>query len=638
MPRDDRQWFRYPEGSPDIHTKLVPYAMMLFENERARHSKNRARERIYEGYELLNNRAAIVSLESAGIGIARLNASKSIIDTFVSRLAKDRPMPDVEVTDATWEMKRRGREFRMAIVGQMKDTEFDDLSRDALLDGSVFGNGFTRIDSDLDVFAERIPINEMLFDERECRYGKPHQAIRISRIARDYLAELYPEHKEKIALAPASERRHDDDQRDIVLSSLEDYVDVYDGWHPSTHRWGEEPNGLHAVCIHNATLDAELWREPRYPWAMLRLFKPRLGLYGSGFIDQLASLQYRVNCIVRDLQLNLAATGRGHFLVNENNDIPVEMLTGWQPFKLKYKGGQPPTYQAPTPFNQAQLEALIFFIDQMFDLTGVSKANATSKSALGAGASGIALDTQYDIDSDRFRMPQSNYVRYRLDAAQAFVDASARASRRREAHKGKKSSSVSVPWQAKDSVDRLTKIKINDGSYKLQLAAQNFLPDEKAGKLARVEQLAKAGVIPQWLVPALFDEPDLVQVNNILLAPYRNSLKKMDMLVEGKETPMPEQYNDLELELKVATAYYNLVQEEGAPLEVQDRFRQYIDHVTAAIDTKKKAAALGGTMQPGAAPPLGPAEQPLPGGVPPMPTAPVPQPAMIGAPPLLPTG
>jgi hypothetical protein len=290
----------------------------------------------------------------------------------------------------------------------------------------------------------------------------------------------------------------------------------------------------------------------------------------------------------------------------------------------------------PQPFNPAQLHMLEFFINQMFDLTGVSKANATSKSALGPGASGVALDTQYDIDSDRFRIPQGNYADYRLKASQCIIDASARIARKREDGKGSKKGYVAYSWKSQDAITKLewTKVELKEGQYKLQVEAENFLPHTKAGKLAVVEQLAKAGVIPQWMVPALFEEPDLAGANRLILAPYKNCLRKMDILLEEDgPMPTPEPLNDLDLELKIVTAYYNLVQEDGAPAEVQDRFNQYADLIAAAKKKKAQAgASVPGAMGPGAADPMAPAEGPLPGGVPQMPTGPVPQPAMIGAP------
>ncbi len=627
----DPYWYKAKLGQP-VHDQVVPYARQLLSNAAALHSKNRARERIYEGVELLSRGSALAQLEGSGIGIARLNATKSIIDTFVSRLSKDRPMPNFNVDDADWDLKRKAKRYRQFIVGKMLETEFDDLSRDGLLDGGILGSAFTRIDdSENDVFAERIPVNEMLFDSRECRYGKPQQAIRIHRLSRDYLAELFDDDKAVIENATPSLRRPDDNDQNII-GSLEGYVDVFEAWHlPTTP---DSKNGRHTLCIDNATLLIEDWKDPRFPWAMLRLFKPRSGMLGLGLVDQLASLQHRVNCIVRDLQLNLAATGRGHFLVNENNDIPTEMLTGWQPFKLKYKGGQAPTYTAPTPFNPAQLHALQFFIQQMFDLSGVSQAAATSKSSLGAGASGIALDTQYDIDSDRFRMPQANYARYRLEGAQRYIDAAGRVARRRAAEKGTKKSYVAVSWKSRDSIERLDydKVSLKEGQYCLQIEATNFLPDTRAGKLSVVEQLSKAGVIPQWLVPTLFDEPDLVQANGIMLAAFNNAMRKMDDLAdESLPMPQPEPYNDLELELKIATAYYNRVQCDHAPEEIQDRFRQYVDLVVAAIKQKNTKAAIEGAVAPPPGSQMSPAMPPMPGAVPAMPTSPVPPPAMVGA-------
>lgn len=627
-------YYRLAVGAP-AHDQVVPYARQLLKNEAWFHAKNCARLRMYDGIDLVSNRAAIAALERGGVGLARLNALKAICDTFTSRLSKDRPMPSFGTEGAKWEMKRRARKFREFIVGQMTDTEFDDRSRQALHDGTRLSVGFTRIDeNDGELFAERVPINDLLFDRRELKYGKPRQAIRVTRVARDYLAELYPKFRDQIDKAPSSDRRKDDDlQEGPTLGDLDDYVDTFEAWHPPSFR--EATDGRHLLCIDGATLVADEWYEPRFPWSVFHLDEPE-GFYGRSFIDHLAELQHRVNRIVRDIQLNLAATGRGMFLVNEANDIPTEMLTGMQPFKLKYKGGQPPVWNAPQPFNAAQLQALDKFIGWMFDLSGVSRANAESKSSLGAGASGVALDTQYDIDSDRFRMPQANYARYRLDGAQCYLDASARIARRREMSKGEKKSWVASSWKSRDEIQQLDydKVALKEGTYKLRIEAVNFIPDTRAGKLAIVEQLAKAGVIPQWLVPTLFDDPDLAKANTIMLSAFRNAMRKMEELLpdESLPMPMPEAYNDLALELKLAVAYYNHVQEEGAPPEVQDRYRQYIDMVL--LEKKNADPNVQATF--GGAPP-GPESMaqapapPLPGGVPMMPSGPIPPPPMIGA-------
>lgn len=642
----DEHWFQLPVGAP-VHQYLVTYGRALLAIESSFHRKNLTRERIYRGVSLQSNRQALAQLERGGLGLARLNAIKAISDTFSSRLSKDRPMPGIVTDDSDWQTKRQGQKYREFIVGQMLETEFDDLSRTALDDGTQLGCGFTRIDdNDNAIFAERVPINDLLFDRRECKYGKPGQAIRLQRVSRSYLAELFPKFSDVIDRAPSSVRRPDDTDIDgdgPSYGDLEDYVDTWEAWHPPTLPEGKD--GRHALCIDSddakrGTLVSELWHEPRFPWTQFQLTKPHRGIYPEGFVDQLADLQHRVNCIVRDIQLNLAATGRGFFLVNDANDIPVEMLTGFQPFKLKFKGGQPPQWNAPMPYNAAQMSALQMFIDMMFRLSGVSQANAESRSALGAGASGIALDTQYDIDSDRFRMPQANYARYRLNGAQCYIDAAARIARRRMENKGAKRSWVAVSWKGRDAIQRLdyTKVVLEEGSYRLRIEPIGFIPDTRAGKLSVVEQLAKAGVIPQWLVPALFDEPDLSEANRIILAPYKNCLRKMDDLLEvDMSPPVPEQYNDLDLELKIATAFYNWVQAERAPAEIETRFRDYIDLVVYQIKLRSKPANddanPAALAVPPGPPPLAPTAPmlPNPGGVPLLPSGPVPPPIPIGA-------
>lgn len=634
----DQHWYRLAVGAP-VHDYVVPYARTLLERESGWHQKNCARLRIYRGVELRSNRSAIAALEGTGRGIARLNVAKSICDTFSSRLSKDRPMPGFVVNDSDWELKQKAHKYREFITGQMLETEFDDLSRDALHDGTRLGWGFTRIDDDAEaVIAERIPFNDLLFDRRECKYGKPQQAIRMHRVAKDHLAELYPTFKAQIERAPAAARRREDDDSNAGPSAgdLDDYVDVFTAIHlPWTP---ESDGGRRVICIEGITLGSEQWHEPRFPWSMFQLVKPDDGIYPDGFIDLLASIQHRINCIVRDIQLNLAATGRGFFLVNDANDIPTEMLTGMAPFKMKYRGSQPPVWNAPAPINMAQLQALDKFKQEAYDLTGVSKANAESKSTLGAGASGVALDTQYDIDSDRFRMPQANYARYRLNGAQCYLDAAARVARRRESGKGKKRSWVATTWKGRDAIQKLDydAVTLKEGSYRLRIEPIGFLPDTRAGKLNVVDQLARAGVIPQWMVPALFDEPDLLEANRIILAPYKNALRKMDILVDvDKEAPMPEAYNDLELELKIVVAFYNWVQCENAPQEVQQRFRDYADAVTDLIKQKAPAAQTMAPPDVGqipAGPPVPMA--PMPGGVPMMPNAQPPPPPMIGAVPM----
>lgn len=629
----DQFWYRAKVGEP-VHTKVVTFGNWLRSLYSAAHQYDRVYERLYEGTELRRNRQALVALSERGFSAAKLNVSESIIDTVVSRLSKQRPMPAMTVMDGQWSTKRKARKFREFVLGEMQMTEFDGRSQEALRDGAVNGNGITRIDDSGDgecVFAERVLREEILFDPRESKYGDPPNCLRLHRIARDRLLEIYPDAGNAIIAAPAASPRPSEELDDDTARTLnlEDYVDVYEAWH-LPRRGDDDETGRHVVCIDGRTLLSEQWYERRFPIAMFRYRKPMRGIWSRGLIFKLKDIQHRINSIVRDLQMNLQATGRGFFMQQEGSDLPVEMLTGWQPFNMKYKGNRPPTWQAPQPFNQAQLAALEKFVQYAHDLSGVSQAAASSKSSLGPGASGVALDTQYDIESERFAMQESQYAAYRLEAAQLYIDAAKRVARKRAERKGdKKPRAYVTSWAHRDAIEQLEydSVALKQDEYRLQLEPVNFLPATRAGKLSAVGQLAQAGVIPQWLTGALFDEPDLEAANRITLGAYWNAERKMELLADPeKPMPMPAPYNDLDLELKMITAYCNYVESEDAPDEVQDRYRQYLTLVTDAVKKKNPPQPPG--MPPG-----------MPGGPPPGGPGGIAGPAaMPGAQPMLPPG
>lgn len=642
---DNAAWWRKPVNS-NVHVELTSYASWLLGVYRRSHQFARACEAIYQGDTMRAYGMAMAQLRASGFDTARLNVAKPVADTVVARLSKRRAMPQFKVDNADWSLKRKAKRYRQFILGEMMESDFETLSPMALRDGTIEGNGITRIDDgEDDILAERVYRDELLVDPRETKYGKPWQVQRVMRVAKDWLADVYPKFKRQIHDAPPSIRRPNEemDEPDIRQhASMEGYVDVC-----IAHRRPTSPDsddGRMAVTIDGATLRFEQWDSPRFPYAIFRYSDPLRGYWGRGLIRDLADIQHRINCIVRDVQLNIEAVGKGSYLVNEAFDIPVEMMTGARPFKFQYRGPQPPQWNAPAPVSAQTLQLLEFFIRQAFELTGVSQAASSSKSSLGLGASGVALDTQYDIESERFAMVERQYAKYRLDAAQLYLDAACRVAKKREDKKGtKKDRAYVTSWRGRDKIERLeySEVEMDADQYRLEMEPVSFIPDTRAGKLSASQELVQAGVIPQWLAASLFDEPDLAKAQMFNLAAYWNQERIMEQLGdEDAEFPSPEPYHDLDIALKMAVAYVNYSESEGAPDEVVSRYRQYADAVTEM----KKGLEMPAPADPMAAmgaPPLDPAMAGMPPGAPmppalppgpPMPPAPMPPDA--GIPPL----
>jgi hypothetical protein len=619
-------WWNKEPGKP-VHTELWGYTTWLLGVYRRSHQYCRAAESIYQGDPLrsIANPALLSSADTA-----RLNVVKSVIDTVVARLSKRRPMPQFKVDNADWSLKRKAKRYRQFIVGEMMETEFESLSPMALRDGTIEGNGITRIDdSDDDILAERVYRDELLIDPRETKYGKPWQVQRVLRISREVLAAKYPKHADRIKAAPASLRRPNEsaDQPEMTLASqgnLEGYVDIVIAHRrPSSD---EAKDGRKAVVGDGFTLEFVEWETPRFPYAVFRYAAPTRGYWGRGLVRELADIQHRINLVVRDMQQNVEVTGKGSYWVNEAFDMPVEMLTGARPFKGVFRGPQKPEWTAPDPFSQGQMQFLEFLMRQAFELPGVSQAAAASKSALGLNASGVALDTQYDIESERFAMVERQYTQYRLDAAQLYLDAACRVAKNREANKGRKrSSSYVTTWRGRDKIERLeySEVEMDAEQYRLEMEPVSFVPDTRAGKLSAAQELVQAGIIPQWLAASLFDEPDLAQANMLNLSAYWNQEKNMETLGDpDAEMVLPEPEHDLDIALKMSVAFYNHSQAEGAPDEVQERYRQYIDYTRELIKQKNTSAGMP------AAPPM----DPMAAGVDPNIAGPMPPPDVPGVP------
>jgi hypothetical protein len=642
-------WWNRPVGS-QVHVDLVQYTTWLLGQYRRAHQMGRACESIYQGDGLRGYGSALHAFRTAGVDTARLNVVKPVVDTVVARLSKRRPMPQFKVDNADWSLKRKAKRYRQFIVGEMMESCFEELSPMALRDGTIEGTGITRIDdTEDDIFAERVYRDELLIDPRETKYGKPWQVQRVIRIARDVLKDKYPKHKDAIERAPAATRRpnealDDPDMRDGQSSSLDGYVDVIIAHRRPSFR--EAENGRVAVVIDGATLRFDEWECERFPYAVFRYAHPTRGYWGRGLVRDLADIQSRINSIVRDVQLNIEAVGKGSYLVNEAFDLPVEMMSGRAPFKFLYKGSQPPQWNAPQAVSGQTLQLLEFFMRQAFELTGVSQAAASSKSALGLNASGVALDTQYDIESERFAMVERQYTQYRLEAAQLYLDAACRVAKARKEREGtKKDRAYVTTWRGRDRIERLEydEVEMDAEQYRLELEPVSFVPDTRAGKLSAAQELTQAGIIPQWLAASLFDEPDLAMANLINLAPFNNQLRIMEQLGdETKDFIAPEPYHDLAIALKMALAYVNHAEAESAPEEIVSRYRQYVDMVNELKNgIPEPAAAAPPGMDPAMDPamagaPMDPAMAGMPPGapMPPMPPgggAPMP-PEMAGLP------
>lgn len=546
---------------------------------------------------------------------ARQNIAQSMANTVTSRIIKRRPMPCISADDASYKQKRFARKASRVLRRKMGLSSVDRMCPNVARDGVIRGTGCSKVYRDGgDVCAERVPRREILVDPMEAQYGTPRVMAQAKRVNRDVLVAMFPDRKDDIRRAARAPR---DEWRSFEEATDADQVEVIEGWHlPSIPG---ATDGCHAICIRGyEPLLSEPWTRPRFPFAFFHWSQPIDGFWGDGLIASIAPIQQEVNGILRDMGEGISLGMQLKIFTPRGSGINKNHLRARNPAVIEHDGGLP-QYVAPLPFNPAVLQYLQWRIQQAYEVSGISQASAASKNPVGPNASGKAIDTMYDLESDRFADVELQYALYRVDLGHCVLDeAQAIAADDTVAKEDKAAWIREIDWN---------KVEVDGGDYHLILEPVNFLPDSRGGKLATVEEARKAGLLGSdpMQTAALFDEPDLQRANRHLLGPYRMLEKWCDDLasddVELAElVPTPLILAYLPLAKSMCQGELANAIADNATDEEQSRFRWALKMLEAS------ANGVGGPAM-GAMPAPGPGAQ-----QPPMPGAPMPMNPMMGDP------
>lgn len=660
---DARFWEVEPSGDPDkpaqVHGKVHPWAVRLKACWRNCAQLDREHDIIYENRALKRGgrwHSAVKALEAVrDFDASRLFVTTSIVDTFQARMVKRHTMPMIVVDDAEWELKTKAEDFRGWLHGKLRSDACERNRAMIIRDAIVRGDGVEYIDDgDDDVIIERSHRDEWLADPYEAEHGLDalRTLYRFRTVSRDAVIARFPQFKSQIEdVAPAPARADDSYHRDWLASPSElgarDVVDLVEAWHlPSGC---DAKDGRKVVCVDGFTLCYEEWTEPRFPRATYTWHDPMSGILGYGDVERLRGIQREINQICRDIAMNIEVGGK--VIVLAPPGIEPAQTVGFRPFMITIPAGASSRVEhvIPPPCSPAQIDYLERKITKAHDLTGAAQWFAQGRAPLGAGASGVAIDTMEDSLSDRHAVREHNTSRYTVARSQALIDAARRTSKRIKDGVGrdgqKRRRMVQVTWMDKGTLRRLDfdDASLEADKYEIGIEPISQIPTTRAGKFAWVSEMIAKGVIPSSQAPALYDEPDVAHANRILLAKLKNCEKMMGMLGDPEkypEPPTPDEWHDLPLLLEYARAYYNRAQAERCPVDappeaqdradlVETRYREFGDAVVA-LQAKAKAPppsdplalAAGGApvppdpMQP--APPPMAGIDPMAGAAPPM--------------------
>jgi hypothetical protein len=512
-----------------------------------------------------------------------LNIVQSMIDTVVAKIAKNKPRPQVLTENGDFSQQRRAKKLSQFIEGQMYACEFYAKSAIAFLDACIFGTGVLKIyREEGEIKVDRIFIDEIKVDDRECIYGAPRQIHQEKWVHRDVLISMFPEQEVLIRAATSPQNS----SYVAFRPSAPDMVLVKESWKLPNKKGAKD--GRHVMCIQNHTLFDETWEKDYFPFIFWRWGLRPLGFFGQGLAEQLQGLQIEINKILRTIQVSMHLVSVPKLFVEASSKIVSAHLDNRIGSVIKYAGTMPTPGQLGIipPELFAHLDRLY---TRAYEIAGVSQLSATSAKPAGLN-SGKALREYNDLETERFMTVAQRYEKCFLDAVPHMLDLAKEIDEELREQGGYK---VKIKGKKFLETIKWKDVNMDEDQYTMQVFPASALSSTPQGRLADIQELIQAGFMSKEDAMKLLDFPDLQNFYNYANAAVENIDKAIERMIEDGEYMTPEPYQNLAFGIERMQQAYLRYQNENAPEERLELLRRWMADARGLLER----AAIDGTRQ-----------------------------------------
>jgi hypothetical protein len=513
------------------------------------------------------------------------NVIAIVVDAIVSKLCKQAVRPMFLTQGGDYRLQRRAKKLNQFAEGIFYETKFDQLDPIAVRDGCVLGDGPLHVYEDPvthRVKIERVMPSELYVDEIDGFYGDPRQMHRVKNVDKDQLKAAfgYDENgKEKpdvMAMIDTCGTMTTDDLGG-TYQYVSDAIGVAESWHlPSGP---DADDGEHAIIIDTGVLFREKWKKTRFPFTRFS-WKPRIyGWHGASLAEELIGDQVEMNHLLNLFQKAFRMMAAFRVWI-EAGTVPAQHFQDKVGTILEGRpGSQPPVFLTPPALNPQYFQHFHDIEDRAFKKARLSQMTAVGEKPAGLD-SGEAQRVYHDIEGEGFQEIGHRREAFHLDAISLVIDV-VRDIFERE---GKYELKAPVQSAAMPGIRFLRtldwkNIHMEDDEYVLRCYPVSALPQTPQGKLATVQDLARAGYIDQDTARKLIDFPDLQSVTTLLGAAEDWIMSTLDGIVEdGKYTP-PDPWMNLAMAENLAMQEFSLGAANGMEDEKLDMLRTFISQV-----------------------------------------------------------
>ncbi len=512
-----------------------------------------------------------------------LNVVQSMIDTVVSKIGKNKPRPQVLTEGGNFSQQRRAKKLSQFIEGQFYASDFYAKAAIAFLDSCIFGTGVLKIyKEDNEIKVDRIFIDELKVDDRECVYGAPRQMHQERWVHREVLISMFPEQEMLIRAATSPQNSN----YTRINQSSPDMIMVKESWKlPSKKDAGD---GRHVMCIQNHTMLDEKWEKCYFPFIFWRWGLRPLGFFGQGLAEQLQGLQIEINKILRTIQVSMHLVSVPKLFVEASSKVVSAHLDNRIGSVIKYAGVKPEPGQLGVipPELFSHLDRLY---QRAFEIAGISQLSATSQKPAGLN-SGKALREYNDLETERFMTVAQRYEKSFMDAVPLMIDLAKEIDEDLKEEGGYK---LKIKGKKFLETIKWKDVSMEEDQYTMQVFPASALSSTPQGRLADIQELIAAGFMSKEDAMKLLDFPDLQGFYNYANAAVDNIDRAIERMVEDGEYTTPEPYQNLAFGIERMQQAYLRYQNEDAPEERLELLRRWMADARGLLER----AAIDGTRQ-----------------------------------------
>lgn len=508
---DDIAWWELPTDDPSVTSTVHGVILELRNSDGLRRALYREWDDLYDGDGRYASTVDDTNIVRGLTGESTFNYAARALDMVHSKVTAEMPTVRAVGHGADYDQHIRAQGLSRFIVGMTEALGLQDQLPRAVLCALRVGTGVVVSGiRDGEPHVEVAHPREFLVDPDDAVHGDPRCLYRVSPVDRRSVLREFPDRGADIAAAGCiSDRdgartgRPGDWTAGSLTGRVSDCVDVIDAWVLGD---GNEP-GRHVRCLDNgAPLVDVTWTASRFPVAFLRAWEPTAGTgwWGHGLMEREAPAQRTVNGLWADV-CNQVRYRRTIMWLPDTADISEGALTDQDPdgiTVIRTSGKGEPRFENPSVLGPELMNLIASLKSDIYSMAGTDESAVGSQSPLGRDASGTAIRTYHDFQSQGHVDLMRRIGRFVVDVVDRTLDVAKSAF---SSAKGQSDWEVRHPTL---DVIRWADVDMDRDAYVLELQEVSPVPDTFAGALQELEEDAAAGRIAPEYMTRLREQPD----------------------------------------------------------------------------------------------------------------------------------